>query len=63
MIDFTVTMAGLEQQLLGRVVLKERAELEEQRQKLVEEVNSNQKTLKALEVLRTAAQMLACCPS
>jgi len=48
-IDFTVTMAGLEQQLLGRVVLKERAELEEQRQKLVEEVNSNQKTLKGLE--------------
>ena len=42
-------MAGLEQQLLGRVVLQERAELEEQRQKLVEEVSSNQKTLKGLE--------------
>jgi len=48
-VNFTVTMGGLEQQLLGRVVQKERYELEEQRQKLVEEVNSNQKTLKGLE--------------
>merc|ERR1719197_1321029 len=48
-INFTVTMGGLEQQLLGRVVQRERAELEEQRQKLVEEVNSNQKLLKGLE--------------
>ena len=48
-INFTVTMLGLEQQLLGRVVMAERAELEEQRVKLVEEVTSNQKTLKALE--------------
>jgi len=48
-INFTVTMLGLEQQLLGRVVLKERAELEEQRQRLVEEVSTNQATLKTLE--------------
>ena len=48
-INFTVTMSGLEQQLLGRVVLKERAELEEQRQKLVADVNANQRTLKGLE--------------
>ena len=48
-INFTVTMEGLEQQLLGRVVLLERPELEEQRQKLVEEVTTNQKTLKGLE--------------
>ena len=48
-INFTVTMGGLEQQLLGRVVQKERAELEEQRQKLVEEVNANKKLLKGLE--------------
>ena len=48
-INFTVTMNGLEQQLLGRVVMQERAELEEQRQKLVEEVTTNQKTLKGLE--------------
>jgi hypothetical protein len=42
-------MQGLEQQLLGRVVQRERAELEEQRQKLVEEVNANLKLLKGLE--------------
>ena len=48
-IDFTVTIQGLEQQLLGRVVQAERAELEEQRQKLVADVNANQRTLKRLE--------------
>ena len=48
-INFTVTMSGLEQQLLGRVVLREKPELEEQRQSLVESVNSNRKTLKQLE--------------
>eukprot|EP00965_Chrysotila_dentata_P068991 2279687-Pleurochrysis_carterae.AAC.1 len=45
-INFTVTMGGLEQQLLGRVLQKERAELEEQKLKLTEEVNANQKMLK-----------------
>uniref|UniRef100_A0A7S4MJ94 Dynein heavy chain n=2 Tax=Prymnesium polylepis TaxID=72548 RepID=A0A7S4MJ94_9EUKA len=48
-INFTVTMNGLEQQLLGRVLGFERAELEEQKQKLVEEVNGNKKVLKGLE--------------
>jgi len=48
-INFTVTMSGLEQQLLGRVLGFERAELEEQKQKLVEEVNHNKKVLKGLE--------------
>ena len=33
-INFTVTMSGLEQQLLSRVLGFERAELEEQKQKL-----------------------------
>eukprot|EP00741_Cyanophora_paradoxa_P017811 tig00021017_g17202.t1 len=48
-IDFTVTIKGLEDQLLGRVVQREKAELEEQRQKLLEEVNSNVKKIKQLE--------------
>jgi dynein heavy chain, axonemal len=48
-IDFTVTMKGLEDQLLGRVVLKEKPELQEQRQKLLEEVNSYSKKIKELE--------------
>ena len=48
-INFTVTMGGLEQQLLGRVLSKERAELQEQKMKLVEDVNANKKLLKTLE--------------
>jgi dynein heavy chain len=48
-INFTVTMGGLEQQLLSRVVQMERPELEEQKSKLVEEVNHNKKVLKGLE--------------
>lgn len=48
-IDFTVTMGGLEQQLLGRVIQMEKAELEEQREQLLQEVNANQKKIKALE--------------
>lgn len=48
-VDFTVTVKGLEDQLLGRVIQKEKAELQEQRQQLMEEVNSYKKKIKALE--------------
>ncbi|GKT28283.1 Dynein heavy chain, partial [Aduncisulcus paluster] len=48
-IDFAVTMNGLEQQLLTRVVNKERVELEEQRHALLETVNKNKKQLEQLE--------------
>ena len=46
MINFTVTMGGLEQQLLGRVRAEERPSCEEQKMKLVEDVNANKKLLK-----------------
>ena len=47
-INFTVTMGGLEQQLLSRVVQMERPELEEQKSKLVEEVNQTRSCSRAL---------------
>ena len=48
-IDFTVTMVGLEDQLLGKLILKEKNELEVQRQALVEEVNTYKKKIRDLE--------------
>ena len=48
-VDFTVTMEGLEDQLLGKLILKEKHELEEQRQSLIEEVQNYKKKIKQLE--------------
>ena len=48
-IDFTVTMKGLEDQLLARVIVKEKSELETERVALVTEVTANKKKMKELE--------------
>eukprot|EP00792_Barthelona_sp_PAP020_P008883 TRINITY_DN3255_c1_g1_i1.p1 TRINITY_DN3255_c1_g1~~TRINITY_DN3255_c1_g1_i1.p1 ORF type:complete len:3803 (+),score=1118.83 TRINITY_DN3255_c1_g1_i1:106-11514(+) len=48
-INFTVTLKGLEDQLLTRVIMHEKSELEDKRKALMEEVNKNAKIIENLE--------------
>lgn len=48
-VDFSVTQKGLEEQLLSRVIQHEQRSLEEQKSKLIEEVNSSTILLQALD--------------
>lgn len=48
-INFALTLQGLEDQLLGIVVAKERPDLQELRQKLIKEKAENQKMLRDIE--------------
>jgi dynein heavy chain len=48
-INFTVTFQGLEEQMLGDVVIQEKPEIEKQRDEIVVTMDHDQRTLKEIE--------------
>jgi dynein heavy chain, axonemal len=57
LINFTVTFEGLEEQLLGDVVIKEKPEVERKRDQIVLQMADDKKTLKNIE--NTILKMLS----
>ena len=49
LINFTVTFQGLEEQLLGDVVVSEKPEVEQQRDRIVVQMAKDSATLKRIE--------------
>jgi len=49
LINFTVTFRGLEEQLLGDVVIQEKPEIEQKRDEIVVSMDADQRTLKNIE--------------
>lgn len=49
LINFTVTFRGLEEQLLGDVVIQEKPEIEQKRDEIVVSMDQDQRTLKSIE--------------
>jgi len=50
LINFTVTFSGLEEQLLGDVVIQEKPEIEKKRDEIVVTMDADQRTLKQIEI-------------
>ena len=57
LINFTVTFEGLEEQLLGDVIIKEKPEVERKRDEIVVQMAADKKTLKNIE--NTILKMLS----
>jgi dynein heavy chain len=51
LINFTVTFRGLEEQLLGDVVIQEKPEIERKRDEIVVTMDHDQRTLKNIEIM------------
>ncbi len=60
LINFTVTLKGLEDQLLVDVVRYERPDLEQRKDKLIVSISQDKRQLKEVRVLRSVCVMLNC---